>query len=117
MVFMMEPWNDKDFMDWAFGGEPISLCLDGYHKVLHKLYDSYGYMRKIEERFKMIRDLDKMKIDLTEEERNYLLELLYKVKSLTFIVAINESIPICENAMKQHDCIINKLSEKKCDIS
>jgi hypothetical protein len=56
-----------------------------------------------------------MKIELTEEERNYILELLYKVKDLTFVVAANESMHICERSMQQHDCITNKLSEKKCE--
>jgi len=114
VIFMTEPYNNKEFMDWAFDKQEVSLGLDGYHKILDKLYVCYLYIGKIDERLKMIRELDEVQIELTKEEINYLLYLCQTAKVAAERVIDETSHNCLRNILKNIESVINKLSEKKC---
>jgi hypothetical protein len=44
---MSEPWNDPDFMEWAFGKKEISLTPQGFHIVLDRLYEVYFQLQDL----------------------------------------------------------------------
>ena len=99
----MEPWNDKEFMSWAFNGEPISLGMQGYHKILDKLYETY--------------EENKKKIYFTEKEHEFLLCILQMEKRRVFDYITKVPTDIYETDRENVNSIINKLSEKKCEKS
>ena len=74
----MEPWNDKDFMEWAFGKQEVNLGLDGYHRILDKLYETYLHIK--EGKKIMLRLENQMEINLTEEERDLLFDICDREK-------------------------------------
>lgn len=55
-----------------------------------------------------------MKIELTEEERNYLLKLCVREKSFTSEFLLDYPDTIAQMIQTQIESIINKLSAEKC---
>ena len=58
-----------------------------------------------------------MKIELTEEEREFLLRVCIRAKKFASMGLTEVSPAIMSDDMEKIELLINKLSEKKCDIS